>query len=106
MYAIISDGGRQFKVEQGQELTIDYRAGAAAGEKLTFDKVLAVSNGSGDVKLGAPTVAGASVIAEVVGPTKGPKLVVQKLRRRKNHRRKNGHRSVLTKVRISSIAGA
>ena len=105
MYAIISDGGRQFKVEEGQELTIDYRADAAAGEKLTFDQVLAVSDGAGSVKLGSPALAGASVTAEVIGPAKGPKLVMQKLRRRKNHRRKTGHRSVLTKVRISAIAG-
>ena len=105
MYAIISNGGRQFKVEQGQELTIDYRADAATGSTVTFDQVVAVSDGNGSVKLGAPTVAGASVTAEVLGPAKGPKLVVQKLRRRKNHRRMNGHRSRLTKVRISGIAG-
>jgi ribosomal protein L21 len=56
MYAIILDGGRQFKVEEGQELTIDFRD-LPAGEKLTFDKVLAISTGTGDLKLGAPTVA-------------------------------------------------
>ncbi|MAT72980.1 MAG: 50S ribosomal protein L21 [Planctomycetaceae bacterium] len=102
MYAIIANGGRQFKVEEGQELTIDYRADA--GESITFDQVLAVSDGAGDVKLGAPTLAGATVTAEVLGPTKGPKLVVQKLRRRKNSRRKTGHRSLLTKVKINSIS--
>ena len=59
MYAIISDGGRQFKVEEGQELTIDYRADAAAGEKLTFDQVLAVSDGAGSVKLGSRVRRGA-----------------------------------------------
>jgi large subunit ribosomal protein L21 len=104
MYAIISDSGRQFKVEQGQELLVDYRD-VAAGEKITFDRVMAVSDGAGDLKLGAPLVSGASVVAEVIGPEKGPKLVVQKLRRRKNFRKKTGHRSVCTKIRISSITG-
>ncbi|HMP06415.1 MAG TPA: 50S ribosomal protein L21, partial [Lacipirellulaceae bacterium] len=104
MYAIISDGGRQLKVQQGEELTIDYRD-VPAGEKLTFDRVLAVSDGTGDVKLGAPLVSGASVTAEVLGPEKGEKLVIQKLRRRKTYRRRTGHRSVYTRVRISAISG-
>ena len=104
MYAIISDSGRQIKVEQGQELLVDYRD-VAAGEKITFDRVMAVSNGSGDLKLGAPLVSGASVVAEVIGPEKGPKLVVQKMRRRKNFRKKTGFRGVLTKIRINSITG-
>ncbi|TWU29510.1 50S ribosomal protein L21 [Bythopirellula polymerisocia] len=104
MYAIILDGGRQFKVEEGQELTIDYRD-LPAGDKLTFEKVLAISNGSGDLQLGAPTVAGATVTAEVLGADKGEKLVVQKFRRRKNSRRKTGHRSLLTRVKIAKISG-
>lgn len=104
MYAIIADSGKQLKVEQGQELLVDYRD-LAAGAKLTFGRVLAVSDGSGSLKLGAPLVSGASVVAEVIGPEKGPKLVVQKLRRRKNFRKKTGFRSVCTKIRISSITG-
>ncbi|MEM8944092.1 MAG: 50S ribosomal protein L21 [Planctomycetota bacterium] len=103
MYAIIADGGRQLKVEEGQELTIDFRD-TPAGEKLTFDKVLAVSDGAGDLKLGAPTLDGASVEAEVLGAEKGKKLVVQKIRRRKNSRRKTGHRSIYTKVKIAKIS--
>lgn len=103
MYAIIADGGRQYKVEEGQEVAIDFRE-VSAGDKLTFDKVLAISNGEGDLQLGTPTVEGASVQAEVVGADKGPKLVVQKLRRRKNSRRKTGHRSIHTRVRISKIS--
>jgi len=104
MYAIIADGGRQYKVEEGQELTIDFRD-SPAGEELTFNKVLAVSNGEGDLKLGAPTLEGASVLAEVLGAEKGKKLVVQKLRKRKNSRRKTGHRSVYTKIKIAKISG-
>jgi len=103
MYAIFADGGRQYKVEEGQELTIDFRD-APAGDKITFDKVLAVSDGDGDLKLGAPTLEGASVLADVLGAEKGEKLVVQKLRRRKNSRRKTGHRSVYTRVRIEKIS--
>ena len=101
MYAIIADSGRQFKVEEGQELLVGYRD-VPAGESVTFDRVLAIG-GTEDVKLGTPAVAGASVTAEVLGPEKGEKLVVQKLRRRKNSRRKTGHRSILTRVKISKI---
>jgi large subunit ribosomal protein L21 len=104
MYAIISDGGRQLKVAEGEEVVVDYRD-VPAGEKVTFDRVLAVSDGQGDLKLGGPLVKGASVVAEVLGPEKGPKLTVQKFRRRKNYRRRTGHRSLYTKVRISSIKG-
>ena len=104
MYAIITDGGRQYKVEEGQELAIDFRD-SSAGDRLTFDRVLAVGDGQGDLKLGAPTVAGAKVEAEVLGAEKGEKLVVQKLRRRKNFRKKTGHRSVYTRVKIGKITG-
>ncbi len=101
MYAIISDSGRQYRVEEGQEVDVDYRE-AAKGDKITFDNVLAVS-GDGETKLGKPTVSGASVTAEVVGAKLGTKLVVQKFRRRKNSRRKNGHRQVYTTVRVEKI---
>ncbi|MEM6330998.1 MAG: 50S ribosomal protein L21 [Planctomycetota bacterium] len=107
MYAIIVDGGRQYKVEEGQHLRVDFRD-LPAGEKLTFDRVLAVSGGDGEaggVKLGSPTVAGASVSAEVLGTTQGEKIDVQKLRRRKNSRRHTGHRKMYTKVKITAIAG-
>lgn len=102
MYAIIVDGGRQYRVEEGQELTVAFRE-AKAGDKITFDRVLAVG-GQGDVKLGAPTVAGASVAAEVLGAAQGKKIEVVKLRRRKNSRRHTGHRAVFTKVKIGAIS--
>jgi large subunit ribosomal protein L21 len=102
MYAIILDGGRQFKVAEGQEVLVDYRE-IAKGETVTFDQVLAISNDD-DVTLGQPTVEGASVSAEVLGPTQGKKLVVQKLRRRKNSRRRTGHRQLYTKLRVAKIA--
>ncbi len=101
MYAIISDGNRQYKVEEGQEIVVSYRD-VKAGEKIKFENVLAVG-GEGDTKLGLPLVKGASVAAEVIGPEKGEKIVVQKLRRRKNMRRKTGERHIYTRVRIASI---
>jgi len=101
MYAIISDGNRQYRVEEGQEVVVAYRD-VPAGEKFSFDRVLAVG-GEGDAKLGLPLVEGASVSAEVLGPEKGEKLVIQKLRRRKNMRRKTGCRQIYTRVRIGKI---
>ena len=103
MYAIISDSGRQYRVEEGQELEVDYRE-ATAGDQIKFDKVLAVGGGS-ETKIGKPEVAGASVTAKVIGVTQGPKLVVQKIRRRKNSRRKTGHRQMYTTVQIEKISG-
>ncbi len=103
MYAIIVDGGRQYKVEEGQELAIDFRD-LKSGESVTFDRVLAVGAGA-DLKFGTPVVDGASVTAEVLGTAQGPKVDVQKLRRRKNSRRHTGHRKMLTKVKVSKIAG-
>ncbi|HQU43946.1 MAG TPA: 50S ribosomal protein L21 [Pirellulales bacterium] len=100
MYAIFIDGGRQYKVTEGEELVVDFRD-AASGDELTFDRVLAV--GGDELRLGQPLLAGALVKAEVLGPMQGPKLVVQKLRRRKNLRRRNGHRQIHTRVRISKI---
>lgn len=103
MYAIIADGGRQLKVEEGQELDLAYRD-VPKGETLTLDRVLAVG-GDGDVKLGAPTVDGASVTAEIVGTSQGGKIDVQKIRRRKNSRRRTGHRAMFTRVKIEKITG-
>jgi large subunit ribosomal protein L21 len=101
MYAIIIDGGRQYKVTEGQELIVDYRD-LSSGDALQFDKVLAYSNGS-QLSLGEPTLGGARVTAKVVGVLQGPKLTVQKFRRRKTYRRRTGHRQLYTKVQIDKI---
>jgi len=101
MYAIIAESGRQYRVEEGQELEIDYRE-TTSGEEVKFEHVLAGRNDDG-VKIGAPELAGASVTATVLGVSQGPKLVVQKFRRRKNSRRKTGHRQLHTRVKISKI---
>jgi large subunit ribosomal protein L21 len=86
MYAIIADGGRQYRVEEGQELDIDYRE-VPTGDHIEFGCVLAVSTTAG-VQLGQPTLDGAKVTAEVLGVEQGDKLTVQKLRRRKTFRRR------------------
>ncbi len=101
MYAIIADGGRQYKVQEGQELEIDYRD-LSNGDEIQFDHVLALSGENG-LTLGNPRVDGASVKAQVLGAAFGEKLIVQKIRRRKNFRRKAGHRQLYTKIRIQEI---
>lgn len=101
MYAIISDSGRQFTVKEGDVLTVDYRD-VEKGSTIEFDKVLAVSGDAG-LTVGTPNVSGASVSAEVLGTKLGKKLVVQKIRRRKNSRRKTGHRQMHLEVKIGKI---
>jgi large subunit ribosomal protein L21 len=101
MYAIIEDSGTQFRVEKGQTLDIDTRP-AEAGASVTFDRVLLVADEKG-VRIGKPVVQGARVTAEVVGQTKGPKLEIFKLRRRKSSRRHTGHRQGYLRVRVTAI---
>ena len=103
MYAVIKDGGRQYRVEEGQRLDIDLRD-VSKGDTVNFESVLAIGGESG-VKIGKPEVAGASVSAEVLGVKMGQKLVIQKFRRRKNSRRKTGHRQMYTSVKINKITG-
>ena len=101
MYAIIQDGGRQFKVEEGQLLDIDYRE-VSSGAEVKFDRVLACRDESG-LKVGQPVLDAAAVTAEVISVVRGPKLVIQKFRRRKNERRRTGHRQMYTRVKITKI---
>ena len=101
MYAIIATGGKQYKVSEGDIIKVE-RLGAAAGEAVTFDQVLAVSDG--ELKAGNPTVAGASVSATVVEEGKGKKVIVFKYKPKKGYRRKQGHRQPYTKVTIGKIS--
>lgn len=103
LYAIVVDGGRQYRVSEGQEVEIDFRH-LAPGSELVFDQVLAVSK-AGRLTLGKPMVKGAKVTAAVLGSVQGEKIFVQKFARRKNYRRRTGHRSLGTRVRIGAIAG-
>lgn len=101
MYAIIRTGGKQFRVEPGATLRIPSLA-IEAGETVTFDEVLLGAN-DGDITLGAPLIGGAAVTAEVVRHGKSEKIIVFKHKRRKNYRRKLGHRQKFTEVRVSEI---
>jgi large subunit ribosomal protein L21 len=102
VYAIIEDGGRQFKVASGDKLYVDLRVLPEGQDTIEFNQVLAVGEGS-DTKIGQPLVEGAKVIAKVVGEVKGHKLRTIKFRRRKNYRRKLGHRQQYLEVTVSDI---
>ena len=101
MYAIVKADGTQLKLEEGQELAVDYRD-AKKGDTVTFDDVLAVSTDKG-LQLGRPLLDGAKVTAEVLGVAQGDKLTVRHFRRRKTSKTKQGHRQLYTQVRISKI---
>ncbi|MFC3228314.1 50S ribosomal protein L21 [Marinibaculum pumilum] len=106
MFAVIKTGGKQYRVAPDDVIEVERLAGES-GNEITFTDVLAVGSDEGSLTLGKPLVDGASVRAELVDQTRGPKLIVFKKRRRQNSRRKNGHRQDLTKVRITGIsAGA
>jgi large subunit ribosomal protein L21 len=103
MYAVIKTGGKQYRVAPDDVLTIEKIAGEA-GAKVEFPEVLMI--GGDSPKFGTPLVSGAKVVAELVEQTRGPKVIAFKKRRRKNSRRKRGHRQDLSTVRIKSIVGA
>ncbi|HHY72858.1 MAG TPA: 50S ribosomal protein L21 [Bacillus bacterium] len=102
MYAIIETGGKQVKVEEGQAIYIE-KLNAEAGETVTFDKVLMV--GGDNVKVGNPTVDGASVTGKVEKQGRAKKIIVFKYKSKKNYKRKQGHRQPYTKVVIEKING-
>ena len=103
MYAIVEINGQQFKAEEGKKLFVHHIKDVEAGKTVEFDKVLLVDK-DGAVTVGAPTVEGAKVVVEVVNPlVKGDKVIVFKMKRRKDYRKKNGHRAQLTEVTIKSV---
>src|SRR5690606_38529102 len=104
MFAVIKTGGKQYRVATNDVLNIEKLDGEA-GSEVEFTEVLMIG-GNGTTQIGTPTVSGAKVTAELVEQTRGPKLIAFKKRRRKNSRRKKGHRQDLTKVRITNIIGA
>ena len=103
MYAIIETGGKQYKVKEGDIVTVEKLA-AESGSTYNFEKVLSVVDGE-KVTFGAPYVGGASVAASVLGDGKGKKLVVYKFKSKKNYHRKKGHRQPFTKLKIDAING-
>jgi large subunit ribosomal protein L21 len=101
MFAVIKTGGKQYKVAAEDRITVMTLAGEA-GDQVTFGDVLMLVDGE-TTKMGAPLVDGASVAGEIVEQTRGPKVIAFKKRRRKNSKRKRGHRQDLTVVRITGI---
>ena len=115
MYAIVEINGQQFKAEQGKKLFVHHIKDAQEGQTVEFNKVLLVDKeGSvqvgdgckkeGSLRVGPPAVEGAKVVCEVVNPlVKGDKVIVFKMKRRKDYRKKNGHRAQFTEVAIKEV---
>ncbi|MCR4680935.1 MAG: 50S ribosomal protein L21 [Bacteroidales bacterium] len=101
MYAIVEIAGQQFKIEKDRRVYVQ-RLQAEEGSQVKFDRVLLIDN-DGSVKVGAPTVDGASVTATVLKHLKGDKVIVFKKKRRKGYQKLNGHRQYLTSIKIDSI---
>ena len=100
MYAIIATGGKQYKVAEGDIINVE-KLGLEAGATVTFDQVLVVNNG--ELVVGNPTVANATVSATVVEEGKGRKVIVYRYKRKSGYHKKNGHRQPFTKVKIEKI---
>jgi len=103
MYAVVKTGGKQYKVAPGEKLKVEQMP-ADVGAQVTLDQVLMVGEGE-SVRVGTPTVAGASVVATVVAHGRGEKVKIFKMRRRKHYQKHQGHRQGYTELKIDSIAG-
>ena len=103
MYAIIQDGAHQYWVEEGRMFEVQRKALAEETKTIEFDRVLLVGDVEGGPKVGQPVVEGAKVTASVVGEVKGDKVIIQKLRRRKNYSLKKGHRQKFLRVKVDKI---
>ncbi len=103
MYAVIETGGKQYRVQEGDVITIE-KLNVEAGDKVEFDKVLILADDK-DLKVGAPYVAGATVTGEVVENGKGKKVIIFKYKAKKDYRKKQGHRQPYTMVKIESLGG-
>ncbi len=103
MYAVLETGSKQYRVSAGDTLAVE-RLGVEPGQSVTFDRVLLVNN-DGKVAVGSPTVASASVVADVVEHIRGEKKIAFKMKRRKGYHKTIGHRQELTVVKIKGING-
>ncbi len=102
MYAIVRIGGRQYRAEVGQAIVTE-KLPHEVGEDLTFDEVLLISDGSGQVAVGQPLIEGASVKARVVSQFKGKKIIVFKYKPKERYRKKQGHRQSYTRLEVTAI---
>lgn len=103
MYAVIETGGKQYRVQEGDVITIE-KLDAEAGKKVEFDKVLVLSDDNG-LKVGTPYLEGAKVVGKVVENGKGQKIVIFKYKNKKDYRKKQGHRQPYTMVEINDLGG-
>jgi len=103
MFAVIRSGGKQYRVNQGDSVRVEKLEGEV-GSEITLSDVLMVGE-EGNVKIGAPTVDGASVSGTITAQGRGPKITIFKMKRRKGYRRKQGHRQDYTEIRVDSIEG-
>ena len=101
MFAVLKTGGKQYKVIQGDLIEVE-KLERDVGDKVTLDQVLMVGEGE-DVEVGSPYISNCQVTGEVVKQGKGAKIIVFKKKRRKNYRRKNGHRQFITQLKITEI---
>ncbi|MCL1786586.1 MAG: 50S ribosomal protein L21 [Defluviitaleaceae bacterium] len=101
MYAIIETGGKQYKVQAGDVITVE-KLGADAGTSFTFDRVLSILDGDNSV-FGAPTIKGATVTAQVLGDGKAKKVIVYKYKAKKGFHKKKGHRQPFTQLKIEAV---
>ena len=104
MYAVVKTGGKQYRVAKDDKILVEHIE-AEAGQTITLDNVMMLADGD-NVTIGAPVVENATVEAEVVSQTRGPKIVIFRRKRRKNHRRLQGHRQDLTLLKITDISGS
>jgi large subunit ribosomal protein L21 len=103
MYAVVRTGGKQVQMSPGQAVRVEKLPGEV-GETVEFPEVLLVG-GEADARIGTPTLPGAKVIGTITAQARAPKIIVFKMKRRKNYRRKQGHRQAYTEVRVESIEG-
>lgn len=101
MYAVIKTGGKQYRVATGEKLKVEQIV-AEVGQQITLDQVLAVGDGA-DMKVGAPLVAGATVVATVLSQGRHDKVRIFKMRRRKHYQKRQGHRQAYTEIEISAV---
>ncbi|HTJ07658.1 MAG TPA: 50S ribosomal protein L21 [Caldimonas sp.] len=101
MYAVIKTGGKQYRVAAGDTIKVE-RLAAEVGHDVKLDQIVAIGNGA-DLVVGAPLVAGASVVASVVGHGRHPKVRIFKMHKRKHYRKSQGHRQSFTEIKISAV---
>ena len=102
MYAVIKTGGKQHRVSEGDVIAIE-KINGGRGDSVVFDQVLMVEK-EGDIRIGRPIIEGAKVVGEIVSQTKSAKLIVFKMKKRKGFHKKNGHRQLLTSMKIKEIS--